>query len=185
MTIMRSRLALMWLTIALAVAPATMLVQPRMAHADQMALPAPTGKVVLDVSGNLAVTNTPGGTAIFDRAMLAAMPRSTIETSTPWTDGIQRFDGVSLAVLIQRLGIDARTVSARALNDYSYTFDVADAVTRGAIIADTNNGKPMSVRERGPLWIVFPLDALSELDGAGRHEIQSRMVWQLKQLTFE
>ncbi|MFD0387210.1 hypothetical protein ACFQ4K_04240 [Tistrella bauzanensis] len=83
MTIMRSRLALMWLAIALAVAPATMLIQPRMAHADQMALAVPTGKVVLDVSGKLAVTNTPGGTAIFDRAMLAAMPRSTIETSTP------------------------------------------------------------------------------------------------------
>ena len=186
MTIMRRRLAIMTFAGALAVTAALALVQPQTARAEQPPLlAAPAGKIVLEVTGDLAVTNTTDGTATFDRAMLAAMPRATIETSTPWTNGVQRFDGVTLAALIERLGIKGASVTARALNDYSYRFDVADAVSRGALIADTNNDKPMSVRERGPLWIVFPLDAMPHLEGAERHEIQSRMVWQLKQLMFE
>ena len=152
--------------------------------AEGSSLATPTGKVILDVSGNIAVTNTPEGSATFDRAMLAAMPRSAIETTTPWTEGAQRFEGVSLADLVARLGATGTRITARALNDYSYTFDLADAMSRGALIADLTNGKQMSVRERGPLWIVFPLDDMTGMSEVERHEMQSRMVWQLKQITF-
>ncbi|HAE49362.1 MAG: hypothetical protein CMO30_08240 [Tistrella sp.] len=152
--------------------------------AEGSSLAAPTGKVILDVSGSIAVTNTPEGSAAFDRAMLAAMPRSAIETTTPWTEGAQRFEGVLLADLVARLGATGTRITARALNDYSYTFDLADAMSRGALIADLTNGKQMSVRERGPLWIVFPLDDMKGMTEVERHEMQSRMVWQLKQITF-
>src|SRR5690606_39731214 len=124
-------------------------------------LAGPADKVVLDVNGSIAVSNTPGGSAAFDRAMLAAMPRSAIETTTPWTEGVQRFDGVLLSDLVARLGATGTRITARALNDYSYPFDLADAISRGALIADLTNGKQMSVRERGPLWIVFPLDDMT------------------------
>lgn len=152
--------------------------------AEGSSLAAPTGKVILDVSGSIAVTNTPEGSAAFDRAMLAAMPRSAIETTTPWTEGAQRFEGVLLADLVARLGATGTRITARALNDYSYAFDLADAMSHGALIADHTNGKQMSVRERGPLWIVFPLDEMKGMTEVERHEMQSRMVWQLKQIIF-
>ncbi|MAM74630.1 hypothetical protein [Tistrella mobilis] len=181
------RLAALVLATALfspAVLPGTLPLPGTARAAEGSTLAAPTGKVILEVSGSIAVTNTSEGSAAFDRAMLAAMPRSAIETTTPWTEGAQRFEGVLLADLVARLGATGTRITARALNDYSYAFDLADAMSHGALIADLTNGKQMSVRERGPLWIVFPLDEMKEMTEVERHEMQSRMVWQLKQITF-
>ena len=56
-------------------------------------LAAPTGPVILSVSGAIGVHNS-GDTAVFDMAALEALPKSEIRTSTPWT-GVSTFEGVS------------------------------------------------------------------------------------------
>lgn len=146
------------------------------AWAEDMA--APTGDVILTVSGNVENTNV-DDTAHFDLEMLEALEKTTIETSTIWTEGVQVFEGVSLATLAAELGITGETLLASAINDYTVEVPLSDAVEDGPILAYRLNGKEMSVREKGPLWIVYPYDAKADF----RTEvIYSRSIWQLDRI---
>lgn len=138
-------------------------------------LPAPTGEIVLTVTGEIGVTNQ-GDAAVFDLEMLRALGEVTFDTTTPWTDGVQSFTGVSLEVLMQAVGVSEGTLTATAINDYAVEIPVSDAVTDGPMIAYLQNGDPMSVREKGPLWVVYPFDANEDYQS---EVVYSRSIWQL------
>jgi hypothetical protein len=59
---------------------------------------------------------------------------------------------------------------------------ISDAADYPVILAIKENGQYMSVRERGPLWVVYPQDAFPEV---GRREFLSRWVWQLAEIAVE
>jgi hypothetical protein len=48
---------------------------------------------------------------------------------------------------------------AKAINDYAIDIPLSDAVQGGPIVAYRLDGDTMSVRDKGPLWIVYPYDA--------------------------
>lgn len=144
--------------------------------AEDMATPA--GEVMLTVTGNVTQTNAEGA-AQLDLALLEALDQTTVETSTIWTDGVQTFEGVSLAALIAELGITGETLRATAINDYTVEVPLSDAVEGGPIIAYRLNGETMSVRDKGPLWLVYPFDENADY----RTEvIYSRSIWQLDRI---
>ncbi len=137
----------------------------------------PVGDVILTVSGAIKTTNVEN-TAQFDLAMLEALDGQTVETSTIWTDGTQTFKGVPLKKLIDYLGVQGDVLRATAINDYAIDIPVSDGV-EGALLAYQLNGQPMSVRDKGPLWIIYPYDA----DPKYRTEvIYSRSIWQLDRI---
>lgn len=141
-------------------------------------LAAPQEEVLLTVSGNVANTNTTD-TAQLDLALLESLDRTTIETSTIWTEGTQIFEGVSLSVLVDALGLEGQTLRATAINDYAVDIPMSDAVEGGAIVAYKLDGAKMSVRDKGPLWIVYPYDSNADF----RTEvIYSRSIWQLNRI---
>lgn len=144
-------------------------------------LAAPKGKVVLTITGNVTNKNAEAGAA-FDMAMLEALPKATIKTTTPWTKGAQSFEGVSITTLMAVAGASGQTIKAVALNDYAFSFPATDAEKYKVIVAYAQDGKAMSVREKGPLWIIYPLDAHKEIRNIDYH---SRMVWQLKELQIK
>ncbi len=146
------------------------------AHADNMApLPEPQEDIVLTVSGLVAQTNV-GTEAVFDMEMLKALPVTSFVTSTIWTEGVREFTGVQLSDLLALTGADGETLKATAINDYAVDIPVSDAVEGGPILAYEIDGAEMSVRERGPLWVVYPYDH----NGEYRSEtIYSRSIWQL------
>ncbi len=120
-----------------------------------------------------------GQTQTFDRAALEALGTTTIETTTIWTEGPQVFEGVSLARLAQEIDVQDGTLLATAINDYTVEIPLADAVENGPILAMTMNGAEMSVRDKGPLWVVYPYDATADY----RTEvIYSRSIWQLDRI---
>ena len=70
---------------------------------------------------------------------------------------------------------------ATAINNYAIEIPVSDAVNEGPIIAYLMDGKKMSVRDKGPLWIVYPYDANPDY----RSEVvYSRSIWQLDRIEF-
>jgi hypothetical protein len=141
-------------------------------------LAAPVGPVVLVVTGDIALTNAPGA-ARFDVDMLRSLGETGFETSTIWTEGTQAFAGVPLRALLDRLGVGGGTLLATAANDYSIELPVASLEAEAPIIAYARNGQPMSLRDKGPLWIVYPYDS----DAAYRTEvIYARSIWQLDRL---
>ncbi len=148
------------------------------ALADVAPLDAPTGDVILTVSGKIAVTNA-GETAEFDLDMLKQLPATVFSTGTTWTDGVHEFTGVSLLVMTERLGIEASALQATAINDYAIDVPMTDAVEGGPILAYLMDGEPMSVRDKGPIWLIYPFDSNPEYQ---TEVIYSRSIWQLSRL---
>ena len=62
-----------------------------------------------------------------------------------------------------------------ALNDYAVDLPVADAVEGGPIVAYKMNGQPMSVREKRPLWIIYPYDDKAQRQSEACYP---RSIWQ-------
>ncbi len=139
----------------------------------------PAGPVILSVKGKIAVTNN-GKSADFDIAMLEALPKTSFETSTPWTDADTVFEGVALTDLIAAVGASGGTIVASALNDYSVPIPASDAQA-GVMIAYRLNGEYMQVKDKGPLWVIYPFDDRPELKTETKY---SRSVWQLTSLDF-
>ncbi|TNF19230.1 MAG: oxidoreductase [Rhodobacteraceae bacterium] len=138
----------------------------------------PEGPVILTVSGAIAHHNA-GDEARFDLDMLRALDAREVTTSTIWTEGAIRFTGVSLDVLLAHVGASGSTVAARAINDYTVEIPASDATPEGALLAYGMNGAPMSRRDKGPLWVIYPFDASVDY----RSEvIYSRSIWQLDRM---
>ncbi len=110
---------------------------------------------------------------------LREMTPASFETATIWTEGQQQFTGVPLAQIIKGLGVNDGELEAIAVNAYSVTIPVSDAVMDGPIVAYERNGAEMSLRNKGPLWIVYPYDH----DPSYRTEaVYARSIWQLEKI---
>ncbi len=143
-------------------------------------LAAPTGPVMLSIGGRIGTRNV-GDAAAFDMAMLAALPQVDIATRTPWYAEPRTFTGPLLRDLLARAGVATgpSTLRAVALNDYRVDIPIDDARRHDPIVARLLDGKPMSVREKGPLFVMYPFDAKPDLKTAVYF---SRCIWQLRSL---
>lgn len=144
----------------------------------QEPLAAPTGEVVMTITGQIERKNTADGAA-FDLAMLQALDPVTVSTSTIWTDGVQEFRGVSLERLMQEVGAKGTMIAASALNDYTVQIPMTDAVEGGAVLAFEANGAELSVRDKGPLWVVYPYDSSKDYQS---EVVYARSIWQVAKM---
>ena len=142
-------------------------------------LSAPAGPVVLTVSGAITHTNSDGA-ALFDQAMIDALAQHSITSETPWYDGAQTFSGALVSGLLEAVGATGSALTVTALNGYSAEIPNADVLENQVILASRVNGKLLSVRDKGPLFVVYPFDSNPELF----NELYfGRSVWQLTAIT--
>ena len=144
------------------------------------ALDAATGntaaRVILTVSG-------PGGiTRDFTLSELEKLPKAEIRTKTPWHDGLQYFEGVSLQALMEHLQLRGRDAQVLALNRYRTTIPLADFAELKPILAYRRNGAPMEIREKGPLFIIYPYDSSPALKN---ETYFGRSAWQVRSISVE
>lgn len=138
------------------------------------------------VERSLTITTVTGtGQLLFERAFdladLDALPQAKILTHTPWTHGMQTFTGPSLSTLAALAGKPVKEVRITSLGDWSATIPASDWRSQGVILASRLNGDTMRVRDKGPYWIMYPIDGRRDLD---TQMYQGRMVWQVKALEF-
>ncbi|WP_094023513.1 molybdopterin-dependent oxidoreductase [Maliponia aquimaris] len=141
-------------------------------------LPQPQGTVLLTVTGD--ITNTNGdGAARLDIDMLRAIGETSFETDTIWTAEPATYTGVELDDLLAYVGATGSQVDARAINDYAVVVPASDGVDGGPVVAYEMNGQPMSRRDKGPLWLIYPYASSSSY----RTEvIYARSIWQLDRM---
>jgi hypothetical protein len=147
-------------------------------RADAAALAAPTGKPILEISGKIRVFND-GETAKFDREMLEALGMTSFKTMTPWYSGPVTFEGVPMTALLGAVGAFGDKVGVIALNDYTTEIPVADFQEFGVVLALKRDGAYMPVRDKGPLFIVYPYDSNPELR---QQKYYSRSAWQVAKI---
>jgi len=68
------------------------------ANAQAQSVPAPMGKVILTISGQVAAVGQ--GAITFDRDGLEALGMTSFETMTPWYATKVKFEGVSMAMAL-------------------------------------------------------------------------------------
>lgn len=140
------------------------------------ALDRPAGTVVLTVSGRVRMPND-GDRAHFDMAMLEALPQTSFTTRTPWYAQPRRFTGPLLRDVLAAAGAQGTVIRLTALNDYKVDMPYDDAQRHDVIVARLLDDRPMAVRDKGPLFVIYPFDARPELRGAVYY---SRSAWQLR-----
>ncbi|TXR49543.1 molybdopterin-dependent oxidoreductase [Phyllobacterium endophyticum] len=150
-------------------------------NASAGSLAKPEGKAILSISGKIENTNS-GTAAEFDRAMLENIGLETIETTTPWYDSRVRFEGVPLDKLMQLVGATGTKMTAIALNDYVTTIPMEDFKKFKVVLALKRDGNYMPVRDKGPLFIVYPYESDPQLQSQTYY---TRSAWQVAKLIIE
>jgi hypothetical protein len=141
-------------------------------------LPLPKERALLEVTGNVANTNLPEK-AVFDLAMLEGIGITKTKTSTAWNEGQPVFEGVLLKALLDHVGASGTTIVAVALNDYKVEIPIEDFNKYPVILAYRMDGQPLRVRDKGPLWIIYPQDDFPNLKDK---QTQAKWVWQVKEI---
>ena len=150
----------------------------RSGRAQPAPLPTPTGPVILTMKGRIARTNAPGQ-ARLDREMLAALPQGRFTGETPWTKDAVTFTGPLGSAVLDLVGASGTTMKVVALNDYASDVPVADFRQHAVILATHRDGTPLAVRDRGPVWIIYPMDRDASLRNA---IVYARSVWQIRDI---
>ncbi|WP_119299679.1 molybdopterin-dependent oxidoreductase [Dongia deserti] len=131
---------------------------------------------LLTISGEIGSGNQ-DGKLVLDRGAFEAMPMSIVKTETPWTEGMVTFEGVPLKALLDLAAANGETIHAVALNDYAVDIPVGDSANPKVIVAYRMNGQTMRVRDKGPLWLIYPLSDEPSLRTEATH---TKMIWQIK-----
>jgi hypothetical protein len=138
---------------------------PRLAHAE----------------ATILTINDPGRgtTTRFSDADLAALPQQSFATETIWTDAVRTFSGPSLHTILKAAGAEPSRLRIYAINDYNVEFPVDKITETTPILANRIDGESFSVRQKGPLWVIFPFDQNPEFQS---EEIFALSVWQVNRI---
>ncbi|WP_254277121.1 molybdopterin-dependent oxidoreductase [Halomonas sp. 3H] len=129
----------------------------------------------------LTVQIGPGTPSLtLDRQTLLTLPQASMETRVPWHDEPARFEGPLLSSLIEHLEIRGDTLVVTGLDGYSTRLSLAESDAMGAMLAHRCNGKPLNVREFGPLLLLYP-----EGHGLSSQQRLFRTVWQVTHIDVE
>lgn len=140
-------------------------------------VPAPTGDVVLTITGDITTTNV-DDTLQFDLATLEQLGLVTYSVDDLQAEARRvTFTGVLVRTLLDVAGAaaDATELHASALNDYTITIPRSDIDDYPVLLATMADGARMPVERYGPTRIVYPYDDF-DLDST---VYDPRWIWQL------
>jgi hypothetical protein len=115
-------------------------------------------------------------------AKIDALPQTDYVAFPPGMDDrAHRVKGPLLKDVVALSGFSGDSLLAVGYDRYQADIPFKDMDDYAVIVARDVDGKEVTLREKGPLWIVYPSDAHPEL----RHNpiYEARSVWQLKEIT--
>lgn len=118
---------------------------------------------------------------ILDLAQLDALPQTTLLTETPWTAAATNFVGPELGTLARLGPGHVASAELHALNDYSTTIPAQDWSDYQVILTTRVNGATPRVYEKGPYWLMYPLN---EMPQPTPQVYITRMIWQVDSIQF-
>lgn len=116
----------------------------------------------------------------FSATQLLALPQQQFTTHHSWSEEAELFSGPLLQDVLDKTCSNAEKIKLTALNDYAIDMDFSEVKKFRPIIALSLNGKRLSIREKGPLWVMLPLDKHKIFD----RSMDGLMIWQLSDITI-
>ncbi|HEY1030035.1 MAG TPA: hypothetical protein VGE28_20690 [Pseudomonas sp.] len=131
----------------------------------------------------LAVHLANGQRLTFSLQQLQQLPRGNIELRDDQGE-MQHWVGVPLHQLLAQVpGADhGKPIHTTALNHYSVLIPHEDIQRYQPLIAYQLNGRFMSIRDYGPLYLIYPFDDYPELR---KQMFYNRSIWQLSEIHIE
>lgn len=122
-----------------------------------VSLPIPTSERIV-----LTVTGKDGNARGFTLAQIEALGTYRITTKTFWPADDGTYEGIMLADLLKETGLqDLSMLQVTALNGYSVKIPSEDWTRWQVMLATRRDGRPITVRNKGPLRLIFSM-ALDE-----------------------
>ncbi|QDL94160.1 hypothetical protein FDP22_20105 (plasmid) [Paroceanicella profunda] len=136
---------------------------------------ASAGTPMLTLS-NASLPAGPNTVALDEQALLD-MPQVSVNTSNEFVDGVTEFTGPLARDVIGLIGRGTATKARlTAVNDYTVELDLAEFEKYDVIFALAMNGERLSLRDKGPIWVIYPMDDYAELQDPSYN---NRLIWQL------
>lgn len=110
---------------------------------------------------------------------LSALPQQEFVTHHSWSDKAESFKGPLLSDVLNTTCSNTKKIKLTALNDYAVDMDFSKLEKYQPIVAMSVNGKRLSIREKGPLWIMVPLDKYKDIE---ERSMDGIMIWQLSDI---
>jgi hypothetical protein len=145
----------------------------------------PEARIVLQLRAGAASADKPQGSAqACDLNGLEKLPAREIATALPSALGLpgtHQWKGVSLRHLVEMLGANENShIQVTALNDYSIQIPWSDLVRYDPIVAYRRNQQRMTIRDKGPLILIYPFDGTPHLQV---QEYVNRTIWQINAIS--
>lgn len=133
------------------------------------------------MAGDTALTLARGPDAVetleFSLEALDALPQTTVVTENEFTDGEVTYRGPLVRDVLEHLALqDADTIRFTAANDYYVDVPASDFRRYNVILALEADGQRLSRRDKGPLWLMYPISDHSELRSP---VYNTRLIWQV------
>lgn len=135
--------------------------------------------VVMAAETALTLVRGPGDAEVLELSLedLAALPQVTVVTRNSFVDGEVAFRGPLARDVIDQLALGgAELLRFFAANEYSVDIPGSDLTKFDAILAMEADGKPLSRRDKGPLWLIYPISDNEELTDP---VYDQRLIWQV------
>jgi hypothetical protein len=108
---------------------------------------------------------------------LEALPQTTVVTENEFANGKVAYRGPLVRDVLSQLGLDGVSeVRLVAANDYFVDIPTEDFRAYDAILAMEADGQPLSRRDKGPLWLMYPISDHAELNDP---IYLRRLIWQV------
>jgi len=133
---------------------------------------------VLSAKTILTVKSADGDVSVaLTLADLQSLPQSEIRTTNEFVDGLKSFRGpLAREVLRHCKGGIPEMLTLTAANDYQIEVQAEEFFVYDVILALSMDGVLLSSRDKGPIWVIYPMSQHAEL----RDPVyNSRLIWQL------
>ncbi len=97
---------------------------------------------------------------------LEKFPVISVRTETQWTNGVIHFQGPLMRDILASVGAVGDTILVTGLDGRSASIPREDIEKYDVIIACQVDGAYFGLRERGPLWIIYPWSTNPEIQSA-------------------
>lgn len=134
---------------------------------------------------SLTVINSHGEetTVSFTGEELLSIEKSTVVTENDYVSGMTTFVGPRLRTLFRDVNLKpGHQIQVTALNDYRTSIPAEEVLKYDVIVAVLMDGVEMSVRDKGPFWVIYPMSDHPELQEPAYND---RLIWQLAAIELD
>ncbi len=119
----------------------------------------------------------------FDLGALDSLTQATVNTSNEFVSGTVAFSGpLAREVVSNAGGSETSTIVLTAINEYQIEVPASDFYSYDVVLATRMNGDLLSRRDKGPIWLMYPISDHTELQDSA---VNSKLIWQLVHLKVQ